>query len=283
MSRILVAGAAGMLGRDVVTRASERGYDVIAVDLPELDITDQAAVARMVADRRPVAIINCAAWTDVDGAETHEAAALELNGAAAGNLARAASAHDALLVHVSTDYVFDGAAATPYVESDAPAPQTAYGRTKLAGERAVALAGSQHAIVRTAWLFGPGGRNFVATMLALAAERDEVAVVADQIGCPTYSGHLAGALLDLAEQRSSGIHHVAGGGQCSWSEFASEIFAQAGSSCKVRPVASSEFPRPAPRPAWSVLVSERPETPRLPPWRDGLAEYLAHASQAVGR
>jgi dTDP-4-dehydrorhamnose reductase len=281
--RLLIAGAAGMLGQDVVIQARERGHEVTAVDLPELDITDAAAVSAMVADQRPAAIINCAAWTDVDGAETHEDLALEINGHAPGKLAHAAGAHDALLVHVSTDYVFDGTARRPYVESDETAPQTAYGRTKLAGEIAVASAGSQHAIVRTAWLFGPGGRNFVATMLRLAGEREEVAVVADQVGCPTYSGHLAGALLEIAEHRSSGIQHVAGAGQCSWSEFASEIFAQAGSHCTVRSVTTSEFPLPATRPAWSVLVSERPDVPRLPAWRTGLAAYLAQAPELTAR
>jgi dTDP-4-dehydrorhamnose reductase len=282
--RILVTGAAGMLGRDVVAAAARRDHDVLALSRAELDVTAAGAVHRALRAERPAVVVNCAAWTDVDGAESDEEAALALNGDAPGLLAAAASALGAQLVHVSTDYVFDGAATVPYVESDAPAPRTAYGRTKLAGERAVLAADPRHAVVRTAWLFGSGGRNFVATMLALAADgREEVAVVTDQVGCPTFTGHLAAALVEVAEQRLGGVQHIAGTGQCSWNAFAVEIFDQAAVRCNVRGVLTSEFPRPAPRPAWSVLSSERSEVPRLPPWREGLAAYLAAVPEGLAR
>jgi dTDP-4-dehydrorhamnose reductase len=266
--RLLVTGAAGMLGRDVVAAAQHAGHDVIALARRDLDIADAGAVRAALEDARPDAVVNCAAWTDVDGAEEHEAEATRVNGDGPGNLAAAAP----FLVHVSSDYVFDGAATEPYVESDATGPQTAYGRSKLAGEQAVAAAGD-HAIVRSAWLFGPG-KNFVATMLKLAEDRDEVNVVADQIGCPTFTGHLAPALVEIAEKRVGGILHVAGGGQCSWQELAQAAFDETGVNCIANPVTTAEFPRPAPRPAWSVLRSTRSDAPVLPYWRHGLTSYL---------
>src|SRR3954467_10287901 len=267
--RLLVTGAAGMLGRDVVAAAESAGHDVIALARADLDITDADAVRAAVADARPDAVVNCAGWTDVDGAEAEEEAATRINGDGAGNLAAAAP----FLVHVSSDYVFDGSATEPYTEGDPTGPGTAYGRSKLAGEHAVAAAG-EHAIVRTAWIFGPHGKNFVATMLKLAEDRDEVNVVADQIGCPTFTGHLAPPLIAVPEQRLGGILHVAGGGQCSWHELAQATFDEAGTGTIVHPVTTAEFPRPAPRPAGSVLRSSRPAAPALPPWREGLSTYL---------
>ena len=186
-----------MLGRDVVAAAESAGHDVVALARRDLDIADADAVRAAVDAARPDAVINCAAWTDVDGAEEHEDGATRINGAGAGNLAAAAP----FIVHVSSDYVFDGTATAPYVEADPTGPASAYGRSKLAGEHAVAAAG-EHAIVRSAWLFGAHGKNFVATMLKLAEDRDEVNVVADQIGCPTFTGHLAPALVEIAERRA---------------------------------------------------------------------------------
>jgi dTDP-4-dehydrorhamnose reductase len=267
--RLLVTGAAGMLGRDVAAAAESAGHDVTGLARRDLDITDPDAVRAAVAAARPDAVINCAAWTDVDGAEEHEADALRINGTGAGNVAAAAP----YVVHVSSDYVFEGSATLPYREADATAPAGAYGRSKLAGEVLVAAAG-EHAIVRSAWLFGIHGSNFVATMLRLGEDRDKVNVVADQFGCPTFTGHLAGALVDIAERRLSGILHVAGGGSCSWHELAQATFDEAGLDCRAAPVTTAEFPRPAPRPAWSVLGSTRPDAPVLPPWRDGLSAYL---------
>jgi dTDP-4-dehydrorhamnose reductase len=282
--RILITGSGGMLARYVVAAAERQDHDVTAPTHAELDVCDRDAIDAALAAKRPDAVVNCAAWTDVDGAESHEPEALELNGGAPGLLAAAASARGAQLVHVSSDYVFDGESERPYLESDQAAPRSAYGRTKLAGEHAVLAAGSEHAIVRTAWLFGAGGRNFVTTMLELAgAGREEVSVVTDQVGSPTFAGQLADALVEVAERRVAGIQHIAGAGQCSWNEFAREIFSQAGVQCAVRPVLSNEFPRPAPRPAWSVLASERAEVPRLAPWREGLAAYLAEVREKASR
>lgn len=274
--RLLVTGGAGMLGQAVAAVATRLGHDVVALSRTELDITDREHVRRVVAAAEPGAVVNCAAWTDVDGAETAEAAATAVNGAGAGNLARAAAENGARLVHVSTDYVFDGRKESPWVESDPVGPIGAYGRSKLAGEEEVAASTTDHAIVRTAWLFGAGGRNFVDTMLALGAERDEIDVVADQIGSPTWSAHLAEALVELAERRDDvGIFHAAGSGACSWFELAVEVFDCAGVRCRVLPTTSERYSRPAPRPAYSVLDTERNDAPVLPSWQQGVAGYLA--------
>jgi dTDP-4-dehydrorhamnose reductase len=273
--RILITGAGGMLGRDVVRAALADGHDVVALARAELDIASVEGVEAAIAGARPDAVVNCAAWTDVDGAESDPEGAAAVNGAAAGNVARAAAQAGSRLVHVSTDYVFDGQQRMPYVESAATNPRSVYGATKLAGEQAVAAAGGSHAIVRSSWLFGTGGRNFAATMLALGAERDEVTVVTDQIGCPTATAHLAPALLALARSDAQGRFHVAGSGRCSWHDFAAEIFRQAGIDCRVLPCTTADMPRPATRPANSALVSERDETPVLPAWQEGLASYLA--------
>lgn len=279
--RILVTGAAGMLGRDVVAAAQNAGHDAIALARADLDITDAAAAEHAIATARPDALINCAAWTDVDGAEADEAQASAVNGAGAGQVANAAAAAGALTIQVSSDYVFDGTTSKPIPEDAAVRPISAYGRSKLAGERAVARAGGRWMIVRSSWLFGAHGPNFVAAMLRLAGEREEIAVVEDQVGCPTYTGHLAAALVELAESNAEGIHHVAGAGAASWNAFAREIFAQAGLGTRVLPSSTAEQNRPAPRPAYSVLGVTRPDTPRLPAWTDGLAAYLAEREAEV--
>ncbi|MDP9293955.1 MAG: dTDP-4-dehydrorhamnose reductase, partial [Actinomycetota bacterium] len=204
--------------------------------------------------------------------------ATRVNGAGASAVAAAAAAAGAHTVHVSTDYVFDGTASEPYIETSPTGPRSAYGRSKVAGERAVAEASPSAAIVRSSWLFGVHGRNFVATMLGLARERDAVKVVDDQVGCPTFAGHLAGALVEVAERRLTGILHVAGEGSCSWCELARATFERAGVDCRAEPVSTAEFPRAAPRPAWSVLGSTRTDAPRLPAWQDGLEAYLAAAA-----
>jgi dTDP-4-dehydrorhamnose reductase len=272
--RLLVTGAAGMLGTDVVTAAAARGHDAVGLARADLDITDAAAVSDAVAAARPDAVINCAAWTDVDGAEAHEAEATAINGDGAGHLADAAADAGAHLVHVSSDYVFDGRAHEPYREGSATAPQGAYGRSKLAGEEAVAAAGGGYAIVRSAWVFGRHGSNFVATMLRVGADRDAVDVVDDQVGCPTWTGHLAPALVTVAEARLTGIVHAAGDGACTWFELAKATFQRAGVACEVRPQSTEALGRPAPRPAYSVLRSTRPEVPVLPSWSEGLDGYL---------
>ena len=269
-----MTGANGMLGGRVAAEAARLGHDVFPTDLPELDLTDAQAVFDHMAELVPDAVIHCAAYTDVDRAETDEALALRVNAQAPGHVTAAAGRNGAFVVAVSTDYVFAGNGDRPYVESDAPAPQGAYGRTKLLGERAVVEVGTPCAIARTAWLFGAGGKNFVDTMLALAGRHDEVRVVADQVGCPTWTGFLAPALVELAERRLEGIHHLAGGGRCSWHDLATEVFRQAGSDCVAVPVTSDEFPRPAPRPAWSVLGTERDDGLRLPAWQEHVTAYL---------
>jgi dTDP-4-dehydrorhamnose reductase len=204
-----------------------------------------------------------------------------VNGTAAGYVAGAAAAAGAAIVQPSTDYVFDGLKTTPYVESDPTGPRSAYGRTKLAGEHAVRTANERHFVVRTSWLFGVAGRNFADTMLGLARDHDELRVVDDQRGCPTYTGHLAGALVRLAASDAYGVHHIAGAGACSWFEFATEIFRQAGlEDVRTVPCTTAEFPRPAPRPAYSVLGSDRAGAIRLPDWREGLASYLAERTPA---
>lgn len=273
--RILVTGAGGMLGRGVVRAAERAGHVAIGLPRAELDVTDAAAVAERVASERPHAVINCAAYTDVDRAEEEPEAAMRVNAEGAGFVAAAAAAAGASVLYISSDYVFDGRKGAPYLESDEPAPLSAYGRSKLAGERATAAAGPRHLVARSSWLFGAGGRNFVETMLSLGGERGELRVVTDQVGCPTYTAHLADALVGLAEHGAHGTCHAAGGGACSWFEFAVEILSRAGVPALVEPCTSEDFPRPAPRPAYSALATERPDGPRLAHWTEGLSAYLA--------
>lgn len=272
--RLLVTGASGMLGRRLLAEGRGRGHETTGTSRSELDLTDAQATFDLVGALRPDAILHCAAYTDVDGAEADEALALRINMECSSHVAAAGALNGSFVVALSTDYVFAGDAERPYVESDVPAPATAYGRTKLLGERAVAESGAEHAIVRTAWLYGAGGRNFVDTMLAFGAQRDEVSVVDDQVGCPTWTGHLAPALIELAQRRAAGVHHLAGAGHCSWADLAEAVFARAGSGCTVRRVSSEVIVRPAPRPAWSVLASERPDAISLPGWEAGLDGYL---------
>lgn len=273
--RILITGAAGMLGLDVRRAVEEAGHEAVVLTRTVLDITDEAAVAAAIGRARADAVINCAAWTNVDGAEVEPEEATAVNGAGAGNVAAGAARAGAWIVHISTDYVFNGSKASPYVESDAVDPVCAYGRSKLAGERAVAAtAPDQHTIVRTAWLFGAGGRCFPKTILRAASERPELSVVADQIGCPTFTGHLAPTLVELAAGQKPGVLHVAGGGHCSWHEFATAIVAASELDCPVHPISTAEYPTPARRPANSVLVSER-GAPVLPSWRAGLEQFMS--------
>ncbi len=282
--RILITGAAGMLGSDVTAAARAAGHDAVPLSRGELDVADADAVAARIADEHPDVVVNCAAFTDVDAAEADEATARSINHAGAGHVARAAAANGAWTVYISTDYVFDGCKQEAYFESDAVAPVSAYGRTKLAGERAVAeLAPDAHTIVRSSWLFGPGGHCFPRTILRLAAERDEIRVVDDQVGCPTYTGHLAPALVELATRgRVLGLVHVAGAGRCSWFQFAREIVERSGHECAVVSCRTDESPRAARRPAFSVLASERgADVPRLADWQLGLIEYMEREGARV--
>jgi dTDP-4-dehydrorhamnose reductase len=277
--RIVITGSAGMLGQDVAGATRDARHDVVPLARSDLDVTDPDAVIAALAKAQPEVVVNCAAWTDVDAAERAPDPALAVNGPGAGNVARAAAQAGAWTIHISSDYVFDGDKRQPYVESDSVGPRSVYGSSKLAGERAVAQAApDSHTIVRSSWLFGAGGPCFPATILRLAAERDELTVVKDQIGCPTFTGHLARALIELAagpRHPPIGILHMAGGGQCSWYEFAREIVARSGEECAVKPGLTADLARPAPRPAFSVLGTERGSgTPALPDWRHGLAVYM---------
>jgi dTDP-4-dehydrorhamnose reductase len=263
--RVLITGAGGQLGH-ALAHAFEDD-DVTALTRAEWDVTQppSSTVVQGAFDL----VLHTAAWTDVDGAEA------DPQGAAAVNVTGTAhaAALKAPLVTYSTDYVFDGRKRSPYVESDGPNPTSAYGRTKLHGE---AAAGRQAWVVRTSWLFGPTGRNFLRTMLRLGAEREEVAVVDDQRGSPTFVGHLAEATRELVDGGlPHGLWHIAAGGECSWADFAEAIFAEAGLRTRVRRITTAELGRPAPRPAYSVLRSQRSGAPQLPHWRDGLRECLA--------
>ena len=257
---VLVTGADGQLGRALVETFD--GDEVRALTHGDWDISAPAPADLAPADL----VLHTAAWTDVDGAEG------DPQGAAAVNVGGTKHAAElGPIVYYSTDYVFDGQKRLPYVESDAPNPLSAYGRSKAYGE---AAAGEQAWVVRSSWLFGPAGHNFVRTMLRLGAERDEVSVVDDQVGCPTYVGHLAAATREIVEL-PHGIWHVAADGECTWAEFAQAIFEEAKLECRVVPISTAELGRPALRPAYSVLRSEKPGAPRLPHWRDGLRECLA--------
>jgi len=280
--RLAVTGSGGMLGRDVVAAAMAAGHDAVPLTRADLDLRDKASVIEVLAEIEPTAIVNCAAWTDVDGAEEAEDDAAAVNTAGAASVATAATRLGAHLVHVSTDYVFAGDSAEPYGEDAPTEPRTAYGRTKLGGELAVAAASPGHAIARTAWLFGANGKNFVSTMLALGAGRDHVDVVDDQRGCPTWTGHLAPALIELADSRAGGVHHVAGAGVCTWRDLAEATFELAGVACEARAATTDRFPRPAPRPAMSALAVNRSDTPHLMPWKSGLAGYLGEIGEAAG-
>ena len=259
----LVTGAGGQLGRALCEEFDEDG--VLCLTRAEWDVELPPPAAL----ETPDVVLHTAAWTNVDGAEDDPQSAAAVNVGGTGNVA----ALGAPLVHYSTDYVFDGRKGEPYLESDGPNPQSAYGRTKLHGE---AAAGERAWIVRSSWLFGPTGHNFVRTMLRLGNERDEVAVVDDQRGSPTYVGHLAAATREVMHL-PHGVYHVAAAGDASWAEFAAAIFEEAGLPTRVRPITTAEFGAGAPRPAYSVLRSEK-GAPELPHWREGLRECLARLS-----
>ena len=275
MTRWLVAGAGGMLGEDVMAGLRARGETVLGPRRRELDITDAGAVHALIADYRPGVVINCAAWTAVDAAEAQEVQALAVNGRGAQNLAAACAEVGAVMAQISTDYVFDGTASRPYAETHDPAPRTAYGRTKLVGERAVlSLLPDDGLVIRTAWLYGRGGPSFVHTMIKLAGSRPSVDVVADQHGQPSWTGDVADQVIKLAAAGARGIFHATSSGQASWFELARHVFELLGTDQeRVRPTTSEAYPRPAPRPAWSVLGHDRyrglPVAP-IGDWRDAL-------------
>lgn len=277
MTEILITGNQGQLGKAIERLANNRGLGVSGSDLDSLDITNASQIEEWVGDSNARTLINCAAFTAVDDCETNEKEAEAINGTAVGFLAEACHKSGTRLIHVSTDYVFDGTKATPYVESDPTGPTSAYGRTKLAGER-LAASVPDHVIVRTAWLYGLGGNNFVeAIRRQIDGGAEELKVVADQHGCPTFCDDLASAMLDLAEVDAQGIFHVVNSGETTWHGFASEVARLLGSNIPIEPVTTQAFPRPAPRPAYSVLDTTKVHTllgRPMPTWQDALTRYL---------
>jgi dTDP-4-dehydrorhamnose reductase len=275
--KILITGANGQLGRSFAKLSGEWPDHAFAfADLPEGDVTDAVAMERLMADAD--AVVNCAAYTDVEGAEAHEAAAMRVNAAGAGIVASAAARRGVPLVHISTDYVFDGTARTPIAESAAPNPLSAYGRTKLAGEEAVRAAGGRAVVVRTSWLYSEFGTNFVRTMLRVGAAGRTVRVVDDQRGCPTCATDLARAVMALLERRVEGfgVYNFCGAGDTTWYGFAREIFAQAAMSVDLVPVSTREYGARAPRPSYSVLDTTLVASLGIatPPWQESLRACL---------
>ena len=287
-----------MLAQKVREEADSAGYSVTPYDLPEFDITDRELALRVLSQLRPDVIINCAAYTNVDGAEAEEHLAMRVNGEGPGNLAHVSRQLGATLVHISTDYVFDGKKGSPYQEDDPVAPMSAYGRTKLAGERAITKSGLERFyIVRTSWLYGSRGKNFVETIVRLAAEREELRIVADQVGSPTFTVDLAHAIFNLlgltphvsrlTPHAPHGIYHYANSGQCSWYEFACAIISVAqrqGLPIKVRkvlPIKTEEYPLPAQRPAYSVFSKDKYRLATkavVPDWQTSLKRYFQERS-----
>ena len=279
---ILVTGANGQLGNEMQRLGAVSPNNYIFTDVAELDVTDAGAVLRAAEQTRAEAIVNCAAYTNVERAEEDEATADRLNRLAPANLAAAAAATGATLIHISTDYVFDGTAHTPYTEQAPTAPLGIYGRTKLAGEQAVEASGCSYLILRTAWLYSAFGNNFLKTMLRLTAERESLNVVFDQIGTPTYAGDLALGIFSVIEGQQfrghEGLYHFSNEGVCSWYDFAVEIAVAAGhDKCRIEPCHTAEYPSKAPRPAYSVLDKSKFKTTfgiEIPHWRESMLYCL---------
>ncbi len=285
--KILLTGCSGQLGRELKRSLASLG-ELVACDRSQLDLSDPKSLRETVRSIVPTVIINAAAYTAVDKAEAEPAIADAINAAAPGILAEEAKASGALLIHYSTDYVFDGAKATPYTEDDVPAPLSAYGRSKLDGELAIVASDCRHLIFRTSWVFGLHGANFMKTMLRLGRERDELRVIGDQFGAPTWSRHLADvtALVLARREPPSGVYHLTAAGETSWHGYAEAIFAEAriagliDKTPMVRRITSADFPLPAPRPANSRLDCSRFQRDfdlQLPDWRSGLVDCLADA------
>jgi dTDP-4-dehydrorhamnose reductase len=284
--KILVTGAGGMLARALRPVLERAGHEVTAFTRSELDVTDAARVRAAVAEARPEWVCHLAAYTDVDGCEANVEHAMRVNGDGAGHVAAAARTGDAAVLAISTDYVFAGDDPRPRREDDAVGPFSAYGRSKLAGEQAVRAANPCHLIVRTAWLYGRGGKNFVDTIRERALAGTPLSVVDDQHGAPTWAEDLAPALVELMERDVTGTIHATNSGACTWYEFAREICAQLGARVEVTRRSSADLGRPAKRPAYSVLdtnMLRRALGRELPHWRDALARYVAQPVEASAR
>lgn len=275
--RILVTGVKGQLGYDVVNELEKRGHTAIGVDIDEMDITDAEAVDRVITEADVEAVIHCAAYTAVDAAEDNLELCRRVNAAGTENIAKVCKKLDLKMVYISTDYVFDGEGERPWEPDDRRDPLNAYGIGKYEGELAVEENLEKYFIIRIAWVFGVNGKNFIKTMLKLGETRDEVSVVNDQIGSPTYTYDLARLIVDMVETEKYGRYHATNEGFCSWYEFACEIFRQAGMNVKVNPVTSDEFPAKAKRPHNSRMSKEKLSEngfERLPSWQDALKRYL---------
>jgi len=277
MTDILITGNQGQLGRAIERLAADRQLSVSGSDIDTLNIADANQVERWIEEHRPQTLINCAAYTAVDDCESHENQAESINGTAVGHLSSACRKFGVRLIHISTDYVFDGKGSRPYKESDRVGPTSAYGRTKLLGEEMAAQT-PRHLIVRTAWLYGLGGRNFVeAIRRQMNSGAETLKVVADQYGCPTFCDDLALAVLNLNGTDAEGIVHAVNSGDTTWHGFATEIARLMGSTIPILPVTTEVFPRPAPRPAYSVLDISRLQTilnRPMPTWQDALGRYM---------
>jgi dTDP-4-dehydrorhamnose reductase len=282
--KILITGANGQLGSELrKLSANDCSVQYVFTDYQELDITDSNAVKAFFAEQKPDFLINCAAYTAVDNAESDYEKALKLNANAVANLVEACKIYDTVLLHISTDYVFDGKNPKPYLENDITNPLSAYGKTKLYGEQN-ALLYSKSIIIRTSWLYSSFGNNFVKTMLRLGSQREKLKVVADQIGSPTYAEDLASAILKIVEtinknaaQAKFGIYQFSNNGQCSWCDFAKEIMQVGGKNCAIEPISTSEYPTPAHRPQFSLLSKEKIKTDyhvSVPDWKTSLRKCL---------
>lgn len=280
--KVLLTGSNGQLGRELTQQLREKKIVHVGYDIPEFDITDKEKMIEIINSEKPTVIINCGAMTNVDGCETQKEMAMSINALGPKYLAEIAREKELVLVQVSTDYVFDGAGIEedgvmrPYVETDLTDPKTVYGDSKSAGEKAVSEIAPKYFIIRTAWLYGDGN-NFVKTMLELAVKHPRLTVVDDQIGSPTSTVDLATAIIDLIQTENYGLYHGTCEGQCSWYDFALEIFRLSGIDIPVEPVTSEQFVRPAPRPKYSVLENKALndlKMNRFRPWQVSLAEYL---------
>jgi dTDP-4-dehydrorhamnose reductase len=293
--RILVTGREGQVVQALAEEGLGEGHEIIRLGRPEFDLAAPEGIRTALDRHRPDVVVSAAAYTAVDQAESEPDLAMAINGTAPGVIAAAAAERGLPIIHLSTDYVFDGLKPTPYVETDVTGPQGIYGRTKLAGEQAVAAANPRHVILRTAWVYAHGGKNFVRTMLRLAADRPELRVVSDQLGCPTYATDLARSILDISGKLAGaeagderfGLFHASGTGDTSWAGFASAIFElsarQGGATAQVTPIATADYPTPARRPANSRLSCnqiQRVYGIRQPHWFDGLSRCLGRLDQA---